>query len=235
VATVKSLHKARFPDESDQYRRARNRLLRSEMDLRRQIEAVAAQRRKLPLGGGVSTDYVFEASKPDYSESETVRLSELFSPRKNTLYLYNFMFPDAVGSVTPCPSCTSIIDAIDGAAPHVVQRVNFAVIAKAPIARFRQHALKRSWQHVTLLSSANNTFNVDYHAEAPNGQQFPLAHVFTRHGKKIRHFWSSELWFVRPNRGQDMRHVDFMWPMWSIFDRTPEGRGATWGPSLSYR
>jgi predicted dithiol-disulfide oxidoreductase (DUF899 family) len=234
VATVRSLHKARFPDESDEYRRARNRLLRSEVELRRQIEAVAAQRRKLPLGGRVSTDYVFDASKPDYSGSDTVRLSELFSARKNTLFLYNFMFPEAVGSVTPCPSCTSIIDAIDGAAPHVAQRVNFAVIAKAPIAKFRQHALKRGWQHVTLLSSANNTFNVDYHAQAPNGQQFPLAHVFTRRGKKIRHFWSSELWFVRPNRGQDMRHVDFMWPMWSMFDRTPEGRGATWGPSLSY-
>jgi predicted dithiol-disulfide oxidoreductase (DUF899 family) len=68
----------------------------------------------------------------------------------------------------------------------------------------------------------------------PTGQQFPLAHVFARRGKKIRHFWTSELWFVRTDRGQDMRHVDFMWPMWSMFDRTPKGRGTSWGPSLSY-
>jgi predicted dithiol-disulfide oxidoreductase (DUF899 family) len=234
MATVKPLHKVKFPDESAEYRRARNRLLRSEIDLRRKIEAVAAQRRKLPLGGAISSDYVFESSKPDYSKSETVRLSELFSPRKNTLFLYNFMFPEAVGSSTPCPSCTSIIDAIDGASQHVVQRINFAVIARAPIARFRRHARNRGWQHVTLLSSADNTFNVDYHAEGPDGQQFPVAHVFVRRARKIRHFWSSELWFVRPTRGQDMRHVDFMWPMWSMLDRTPEGRGTTWGPSLSY-
>jgi predicted dithiol-disulfide oxidoreductase (DUF899 family) len=231
---VTALHKVRFPDESPEYRRARNRLLRSEIELRRKVESVAAQRRKLPLGGAVSTDYLFEASRPDYSDSETVRLSELFEPRKNTLYLYNFMFPEAVGSLTPCPSCTSIIDGIDGAAQHVVQRINFAVIAKAPLGNFRQHARNRGWSHVTLMSSANNTFNRDYHAEGPDGQQFPLAHVFVRRGKKIRHFWTSELWFAKPERGQDMRHVDFMWPMWSMLDRAPEGRGTKWGPSLSY-
>jgi predicted dithiol-disulfide oxidoreductase (DUF899 family) len=34
--------------------------------------------------------------------------------------------------------------------------------------------------------------------------------------------------------GQDMRHVDFMWPLWSVLDRTPEGRGADWRPELDY-
>src|SRR6266566_906123 len=98
--------------------------------------------------------------------------------------------------------------------------MNFALIAKAPIARFREHARRRGWEHALLLSSANNTFNRDYHAEDETGQQWPLAHVFTRRGKKIHHFWSSELWFADPEPGQDKRHVDFMWPMWSIFDRT---------------
>jgi len=31
-----------------------------------------------------------------------------------------------------------------------------------------------------------------------------------------------------------MRHVDFMWPLWNILDRTPEGRGSDWGPRLEY-
>lgn len=31
-----------------------------------------------------------------------------------------------------------------------------------------------------------------------------------------------------------MRHVDFMWPVWSIRDTTPEGGGTTWGPALKY-
>ena len=234
MATIKALHNVSFPNESTEYRRARNRLLRSEMELRRQIEAVSAQRRKLPLGGGMSIDYVFESSMPDYGESGTTRISELFGPRKNTLFIYNFMYPEAVGSRTPCPSCTSMIDALDGAAQHVVQRTNFAVIAKAPIDKFRQHARNRGWRHVTLLSSADNTFNSDYHAEESGGQQLPIAHVFARRGKKVRHFWSSELFFVRPDRGLHARHVDFMWPMWSMFDRTPEGRGTNWYPSQSY-
>lgn len=216
------------------YRRARNRLLQSEIKLRRQIEAVAAQRRSLPVGGVVRTDYEFEAAGPGDSGTRTMRLSELFAPGKRSLFTYNFMFPEAVGSMTPCPSCTSIIDAVDGAVRHVVQQINFAVVAKAPIEMFRAHARNRGWRHALLLSSANNDFNRDYLAEEPNGQQWPLAHVFVRRGKKIHHFWSSELWFAQSDPGQDMRHVDFMWPMWSIFDRTPEGRGKKWGPELEY-
>lgn len=235
MATARALHRVGFPNESDEYRRARMKLLRSEIELRRNIEAVAALRRKLPLGGNVSMDYVFDASAPPYGKSTTVALSELFEPRKNTLFLYNFMFPEAVGSMTPCPSCTSIIDAVDGAARHVVQRINFAVIAKAPIARVRRHARRRGWQHVLLLSSSGNTFNRDYRAEDLDGQQWPLAHVFVKKGRKISHSWASELWFAPADRGQDRRHVDFMWPMWSIFDTTPDGRGTQWGPELTYK
>lgn len=227
-------HAPKFPGETDGYRRARNRLLQSEIKLRRQIEAVAEQRRDLPLGGQVRKDYAFEGVEPGATGSKTIRFSELFAPGKRTLFVYNFMFPESLTSALPCPSCTSIIDAVDGAALHVVQRINFAVVAKAPIAAFRDHARKRGWRNSLLLSSANNDFNRDYKAEDPNGQQFPLAHVFTRRGKKIHHTWSSELWFAQPDPGQDMRHVDFVWPMWSIFDTTPEGRGKTWGPKLKY-
>jgi predicted dithiol-disulfide oxidoreductase (DUF899 family) len=46
--------------------------------------------------------------------------------------------------------------------------------------------------------------------------------------------WSSELWFVPPEPGQNPRHVDFMWPLWSVLDRTPGGRGESWMPRLSY-
>lgn len=229
-----SMHSTTFPGETAQYRRARNKLLRSEVKVRRQIEAVAAERRGLPLGGRVTQDYTFESSAPGARDFKTTRLSQLFAPGKTTLFLYNFMFPERVGSMTPCPSCTSIIDAIDGASRHVTQRINFAVIAKAPIDKFRAHANRRGWRHVLLLSSAGNTFNRDYHAEDPSGQQFPLAHVFIRRGKAIHHSWTSELWWADEDPGQDRRHVDFMWPMWSMFDTTPNGRGKSWGPKLDY-
>lgn len=228
------LHSTAFPGETGDYRRARNKLLQAEIKLRRQIESVAEERRALPLGGQVKSDYVFDSFAPGERDFKTIRLSQLFAPGKRTLFLYNFMFPESVGSMTPCPSCTSIIDSVDGAARHVTQRINFAVIAKAPIAKFRAHANRRGWSHALLLSSANNSFNRDYHAEDPNGQQFPLAHVFTRRGKTIHHSWTSELWWAAADPGQDMRHVDFLWPMWNIFDCIPEGRGKNWGPQLDY-
>lgn len=231
---ARSVHATRFPGESQEYRRSREKLLNAEVKLRRQIEAVAAQRRALPLGGAVKTDYAFDALAPGETDFKTIRLSELFAPGKRTLFIYNFMFPEAVDSMTPCPSCTSIIDAVDGAARHVVDRINFAVVAKAPIAKFRDHARRRGWRHTLLLSSASNDFNRDYGAEGPDGSQFPLAHVFVRRGKKIHHSWTSELFFTEADPGMDNRHVDFMWPVWSILDRTPEGRGKSWGPSLDY-
>jgi predicted dithiol-disulfide oxidoreductase (DUF899 family) len=233
----KSLHEVRFPGESDEYRRARNELLQSEIDLRRQIEAVAAQRRKLPLGGIVPRDYTFEEWDAGKNAPKPVRLSELFEDGKDTLFLYSHMFiPGKAGLPLEqgCPSCTSIIDAIDGTARHVSQPINFAVVARVPIEQFRAHAQARGWSHARLLSSANNTYNRDYKAEAPDGEQMPMATVFARRDGKIHHFWSSELFLVPPDPGQDMRHVDFMWPLWSILDLTPEGRRTDWSPALEY-
>jgi len=231
------LHEARFPGESDEYRRARDELLRAEIELRRQAEAVAAQRRQLPLGGEVVTDYEFETWDAGADTARQIPLSQLFEDGKDTLFLYSFMFiPGASGDPleTGCPSCTSIIDAVDGELPHVTQRVNFAISAKAPIERFRGHAETRGWRNVRLLSSASNTYNTDYQAEAPDGSQLPMATVFTRRDGKIHHFWSSELFLAPADPGQHPRHVDFLWPVWAIFDRTPEGRGTDWHPQLEY-
>src|ERR1700750_205702 len=123
----------RFPGESEEYRRERNRLLEAEAGLRRAIEQVAAQRRDLPPGGVVPDDYRFEEAE-DGSE---VRFGELFEADKETLVVYSFMFPrysadtrpgPAEGetarlplSETPCASCTSILDSLDGAASHLHQ------------------------------------------------------------------------------------------------------------------
>ncbi|HEY1421050.1 MAG TPA: DUF899 family protein [Candidatus Dormibacteraeota bacterium] len=234
MASAKRLHKTRFPGEDTAYRDARDSLLRSEIELRRNIEAVAAQRRKLPLGGEIPTDYEFKGWSPKDDTIDTIHFSDLFARGKDTLFLYNFMFPESLESDSPCPSCTSIIDAVDGAVPHVTQRINFAVVAKGPIGKFRDHARRRGWRNSLLLSAGRNTFKRDYHLESPEGFQFPIAQVFVKRSGKIRHFWSSELWWAKPDKGQDMRHVDFMWPMWSIFDTTPEGRGTSWGPELKY-
>jgi hypothetical protein len=40
--------------------------------------------------------------------------------------------------------------------------------------------------------------------------------------------------FVPPEPGENPRHVDFMWPLWSVLDRAAEGRGSDWLPQLQY-
>jgi predicted dithiol-disulfide oxidoreductase (DUF899 family) len=54
---------------------------------------------------------------------------------------------------------------LDGETPHVIQRVNFAVVAKSPIERIMKFAESHGWRNLRLLSSANNTYNRDYHGE----------------------------------------------------------------------
>jgi predicted dithiol-disulfide oxidoreductase (DUF899 family) len=220
----------RFPDESDEYRAARDALLQEEIELRRRTEAVAEQRRSLPLGGEVPTDYAFDGA------GGTVHLSELFEEGKDTLFLYNHMFiPGEQGLPLEgaCPACTSIIDAVDAEAPHIVQRVNLAVVAKAPLEQFEDHGRTRGWRNVRLLSSAGTTYNADYHGESDQGQN-PIATVFVRRDGAIHHFWSSELFFAPTEPGMHPRHVDFIWPVWSVLDCTPEGRGTDWFPRLAY-
>jgi predicted dithiol-disulfide oxidoreductase (DUF899 family) len=231
------LHDMRFPGESDEYREARNELLRAEIELRRSITRVAEQRRSLPLGGELRSDYTFDEWDPGANAIRQTRLSELFEDGKDTLYLYSFMIVPAeqgLPFVGPCPSCTSIIDAMDGQAQHITQRINFAVVAKEPLERFREHAAKRGWRNARLLAS-DGTYSRDYGAEDANGYQWPLANVFVRRDGKIHHFWNSELWFVPHDEGQGPRHVDYMWPLWAVFDRTPTGRDPDWNPQIEYQ
>jgi predicted dithiol-disulfide oxidoreductase (DUF899 family) len=220
------MHDIRFPGENAEYRAARNELLEAEKDLRRNVESVAAKRRTLPLGGEPPEDYVFD------SANGPVRLSELFDDGKDSLIVYSYMFGPQMKA--PCVSCTSILDALDGEAPHVVQRVNLAVVAKSPIDRILGFTQPRGWRNLRLLSSAGNTYNRDYHSEDGKGAQLPAANVFVRRDGKVRHFYSTELLYEPSERGQDGRHVDMFWPLWNLFDLTPEGRGTDWYPRLSY-
>jgi len=225
-----SKHTIRFPNESQAYRTARDKLLDAEIALRRQIETVAAQRRTLPLGGEVPEDYLFEEATPTASRS--VHLSQLFANGKDTLLVYSFMFGPQM--VNACPACTSILDALDGEVPHVEQRANLVVVAKSPIQRIHAFAQIRGWRHLRLLSSASCTYNQDYHTETAKGDQLPLLNVFVRRDERIHHSYSTELFYAPSDPGQHARHVDLIWPLWNLLDLTPEGRGEKWSPKLSY-
>jgi predicted dithiol-disulfide oxidoreductase (DUF899 family) len=238
-----------FPGESADYRAARDRLLEQEVELRRMTEAVAVSRRALPPGGPVPEDYVFQGAGSD-GTPRNVKLSELFEPGKNSLLIYNFMFPRDPGDTSPgpaigktallsleegpCPSCTALLDQVHGAAEHARQQINFAVVAKTSLPRLLTFAEERGWRRLRLLSSAANTYNRDYHGETAEGIQRPMLNVFHRDPDTIRHFWGSELLCLPTDGDQDPRHVGTIEPLWNLFDLTPDGRPNDWYEQLSY-
>jgi predicted dithiol-disulfide oxidoreductase (DUF899 family) len=238
-----------FPGESAEYRVARDELLGQEIELRRAMELVAATRRALPPGGVVPEDYVFRGVGPDGAPTD-VRLSDLFAPDKDSLVIYNFMFPrhkgdERRGSMAgptarlplaeqPCPSCTALLDQLDGATEHVSQQLNFAIVAKAPLPRVLAFADERGWRRLRLLSASDNTFKRDYGSETADGQQMPMLNVFRRDGDVIFHFWSSELLYAPTDPGEDPRHVGTIEPLFNLLDFTPEGRAQDWEEQLSY-
>src|SRR5262245_44554778 len=191
-----------FKNESPEYRKAREKLLESEVALRQMTEDVARQRRALPLGGQVPEDYVFE----EISDGKTraVKMSELFAPGKNTLIVYNYMY--GPNMKTPCVMCTSIVDGLEASAQHVNDRMNIVVVAKSPIDGIMKEADRRGWTKVRLLSSAKNSYNRDYFGEDEKGDQWPMANVFVKKDGAIHHTWGSELIDVK-YPGGDERHV----------------------------
>jgi predicted dithiol-disulfide oxidoreductase (DUF899 family) len=224
---ARPLHDVRFPGESPRYRRARDELLRAEVALRAQTEAVAARRRKLPLGGEVPEDYTFVGL-----DDRPVRMSELFRPDGETLVLYSFMFGPRMER--PCPMCTSFLDGLDRQVRHVSQLVDLAVVARSPIARIRDFARERGWSGLRLLSDADNGYHPTYGGETASGAQLPAMNVFVRRGGRVHHFYNTELLYAPEPKGQNSRHIDLMWPLWNVLDLTPGGRGDDWYPSLEY-
>ena len=222
-----TVHQMRYPNETAEYRAKRDELLRAEMDLRAKTEEVAALRRGLPPGGRVTGDYVFE------SRGGPRRLAELFAPGKDTLLLYSYMYGPEMKE--PCSSCTCFLDALDGEAPHVAQRVNLAVVAKSPLERILAFTEPRGWRHLELLSSEATTYHRDYLGEGPDGGQWPMLNVFVKRGDEIFHSWGAELLFAPKPKGTDARHIETYWPLWNLLDLTPEGRGTNWYPRLQYQ
>ena len=215
-----------FPNETPEYRVARGELLDAERDLRRRTEEVAALRRRLPLGGRVPEDYVFD------DVGGKVRLSELFAPGHDALVLYSFMYGPAMAR--PCPMCTSFLDGLDGQAHHITQRVSLAVTARSPLARVRAFGEERGWRRLRLLSDADTDYHRTYHGETPAGGQLPMLNVFAKRDGAVHHFWGSELLHAEDEPGQNARHIDPMWALWNVLDVTPGGRGEKFFPKLAY-
>jgi predicted dithiol-disulfide oxidoreductase (DUF899 family) len=215
--------KMRFPNESEEYRRARQGLLAEEIELRRHIERVAAQRRQLPNGGDVTGDYRFEG------EHGPVTLHDLFGD-KQTLIVYSYMFGPQ--RERPCPMCTSLMSSWEEKIPDIEQRVAIAMVARSPIDRLVAAKQARGWTKLKVYSDKDGDFTRDY--VSAKDADVPAYNVLTRKDGAIRHFWSGEMGSEVADPGQDPRGAPDLDPLWTILDTTPEGRGTDWYPKLEY-
>jgi predicted dithiol-disulfide oxidoreductase (DUF899 family) len=213
----------RHPNESAEYRRARQALLVEEIELRRHIERVAEMRRALPPGGQVTKQYEFEG------EAGKVMLADLFGD-KQMLVIYSYMFGPQ--REQPCPMCTSFMSTWEAKLPDVEQRIAFVFVARSPIARLVEAKRARGWTRHRIYSDRSGDYTRDY--VSAEDADAPGYNVFTRRDGTIRHFWSGEMGPKAADPGQDPRGAPDIDPLWTILDTTPEGRGGNWYPKLGY-
>jgi predicted dithiol-disulfide oxidoreductase (DUF899 family) len=223
AAALAAKNPASFPNESADYRAARNALLAEEIDLRRHAERVAELRRQLPPGGEVTKDYRL------IGEHGPVTLAGMFGDN-DTLCIYSYMFGPQ--RAKPCPMCTSLMASFEGKVPDIEQRVALAMVARSPIDRLVDAKRERGWTQLKVYSDLDGDFTRDY--VSSEDADMPGYTVFTRRDGTIRHFWSGEIGGDMADPGQDPRGSPEMDPLWLLLDTTPGGRGSDWYPKLAY-
>lgn len=219
----------RFPNESDEYRVQRDRLLDAEVRLRDEIEAVAEQRRQLPLGGQLKENYTFNRAG-DGGTVESIAFEDLFGDH-DSLLLYTMMFGRQWDA--PCPSCTCIVDSINVNSRAVRETAAIAVVADAVPAQLRLWADRRGW-YLDVVSGTDCGYILDYAGfETDDPGVVSVMNVFRKTSEGIFHFWASEL-LSRPLPSGHPRHVDMIWPLWNLLDMTAAGRGDAIVPKQDY-
>lgn len=215
-----------YPNDSAEYRSARTALLAEEIELRRHIERVAAQRRALPPGGEIAQDYELRDE-----QGRIVRFRDLFGAH-DTLVTYFWMFGPERDR--PCPMCTAFLGSLDIPARDITQRVALAVIGRSPVERQLAFARERGWRNLQFFATVGDDFPRDYRGLAPNGDEWASFDVWVKKDGAVRHFWGASESGGTADPGQDPRLAPDPTPLWNILDLTPAGRGKDWYPSLEY-
>ena len=185
---------------------ARDRLTTKEKEATHALDALAAERRRLPMVK-FGTDYVFET--PDGHAS----LIDLFEGRRQ-LVVYQFMDN---GPDDYCPGCSAYTDNTDTAPGRMDlhrRETSSVTISDMPLAQITAYKQRKGWT-VPFYSSRGSTFSDDCGA----GRGFGLS-VFLHDGDDVYRT------YFTTGRGVDRLRFDM-----NIFDLTPLGRQEEWEDS----
>jgi predicted dithiol-disulfide oxidoreductase (DUF899 family) len=199
-----------------EWQEARDALLAEEKNATRARDALAAQRRRLPMVR-IDNDYVFEG--PDGKAA----LLDLFEGRRQLL-LYHFMF--GPNQDAGCDGCSMFIDQVGHLAHLHARDTSFAIVSRAPIAKIEAYRKRMGWT-IPWFSSFESAFNVDFGVspETPqpdvyqDGETFGLS-VFLRDGDDVYRTYFTTT-----------RGVEALGSVWTFLDLTPLGRQEDWEDS----
>jgi predicted dithiol-disulfide oxidoreductase (DUF899 family) len=195
-----------------EWQATRDRLLVKEKAMTRALDALAAERRRLPMVR-IDKSYAFEG--PDGKAS----LLDLFE-RRRQLIIYHFMFAPGVSGwpEAGCDGCSFFVDQIGHLAHIHARDISFALVSRAPFANIQAYKKRMGW-HIPWYSSAASDFNVDFGLTKDDGETFGLS-VFFRDGKEIYRTYFTTA-----------RGAEALGSAWTFFDLTPFGRQETWEDS----
>jgi predicted dithiol-disulfide oxidoreductase (DUF899 family) len=197
---------------SAEWQDARDKLLVKEKAQTRALDALAAERRRLPMVK-IDKPYVFQGPKGK------LRLLDMFDGRRQ-LILYHFMFaPGVEGWPTAgCPGCSFMLDQIPHLSHLDARKTSFVAVSRAPLANILRYKKRMGWD-VPWFSSAASDFNDDFGLSTESGETFGLS-VFLRDGRNVYRTYFT-----------NGRGTETLGTPWTLLDVTPLGRQETWEDS----
>jgi predicted dithiol-disulfide oxidoreductase (DUF899 family) len=184
----------------EEWRHARDELVVKEKEATRTRDALAAERRRLPMVE-YSGDYEFDG--PD----GRVTLRDLFEGRPQ-LVLYHFWHPEG-GS--PCRGCSMFTDQIGHLAHINARDVTVALVSTAPQAQIDEFKQRMGWT-VPWYTVVGDEFQ-----RARGTTEYFSLDVYLRDGDRV--FLTNEI---------RARGIEEIGPVWSFLDLTPLGRQEEW-------
>ena len=210
---AKSESTIKFPEIVGQaeWQKARDALLVKEKMATRARDALAAERRRLPM---VRTDkkYVFAGPKGKMS------LLDLFEGRRQ-LILYHFMFAPPVPGWPDagCVGCSMVTDQFGHLAHFHARDTSFCRVSLAPLEKIEKLKKRMGWTY-PWYSSEGTDFNRDFGLTTDNGENYGLS-VFIHDGKDVYRTYFTD------GRGVEGLNI------WTFLDLTPLGRQEEWQDS----